>query len=64
MSNDVTFTRPEYDAAKTRWRLVRDVCKSSELIKAGGDLYLPRPNATDASQGNRDRFDVYKKRAV
>ena len=61
---DVTFTRPEYDAAQYRWRLVRDVCKGSETIKAAGDRYLPRPNASDTSQDNRDRYDAYKKRAV
>lgn len=34
---DVTFTRSEYTAAKYRWRLVRDVCKGSETVKAAGD---------------------------
>ncbi len=62
--SDVTFTRREYVAAKNRWRLVRDVCKGSETIKTAGDLYLPRPNAADTSQDNRDRYDAYKKRAV
>ena len=61
---DVTFTRPEYTAARYRWRLVRDVCKGSETIKAAGDHYLPRPNATDTSQDNKDRYEAYKKRAV
>lgn len=61
---DVTFTRSEYTAAQYRWRLVRDVCKGSETVKAAGDYYLPRPNASDKSQDNRDRYDAYKKRAV
>ena len=61
---DVTFTRPEYTSAKYRWRLVRDVCKGSETVKAAGDYYLPRPNASDKSQDNKDRYDAYKKRAV
>ncbi|WP_434676216.1 DUF4055 domain-containing protein [Pseudomonas sp. D3-10] len=61
---DVTFTRPEYLAARYRWRLVRDVCKGSETIKAAGDYYLPRPNASDKSQDNKDRYEAYKKRAV
>jgi hypothetical protein len=64
MANDVTFTRPEYDAAQSRWRLVRDVCKGSETIKAAGDLYLPRPNSTDISADNKARYEDYKKRAV
>jgi hypothetical protein len=62
--SDVTFTRPEYKAAQNRWRLVRDVCKGSETIKAAGDYYLPRPNASDTSQDNKYRYDAYKKRAV
>ena len=61
---DVTFTRSEYTAARYRWRLVRDVCKGSETIKAAGDYYLPRPNASDESQDNKARYDAYKKRAV
>ncbi|CAI8820355.1 DUF4055 domain-containing protein [Pseudomonas sp. IT-P100] len=61
---DVTFTRDDYKAAQYRWKLVRDVCKGSETIKAAGDKYLPRPNASDTSQDNKDRYDAYKKRAV
>ncbi|EZI23921.1 DUF4055 domain-containing protein [Pseudomonas extremaustralis] len=61
---DVTFTRSEYTAAQYRWRLVRDVCKGSETVKVAGDYYLPRPNASDKSQDNKDRYDAYKKRAV
>lgn len=64
MANDVTFTRPEYDAAKNRWRLVRDVCKGSETIKAAGELYLPKPNAHDLSKENAERYRGYKARAV
>ncbi|MBC3948344.1 DUF4055 domain-containing protein [Pseudomonas folii] len=61
---DVTYTRPEYDAAQSRWRLVRDVCKGSETIKARGDVYLPRPNPHDDGKENRARFDTYLMRAV
>lgn len=62
--SDVTFTRPEYDRAKAKWRLVRDVCAGSETIKARGDKYLPRPNAADTSNANKARYDAYKLRAV
>lgn len=61
---NVEFTRPDYTAALSRWRLVRDVCKGSETIKAAGDRYLPRPNATDTSEENRERFVSYLARAV
>lgn len=61
---DVTFTRREYDAAQYRWRLVRDVCKGSEIVKAAGDHYLPRPNPHDKGRENKARYDSYKQRAV
>lgn len=60
----VDYTRREYDAARSRWRLVRDVCKGSEAIKYCGDEYLPRPNAQDDSEQNKARFDSYLARAV
>lgn len=61
---NVSFTRPEWDAAQNRWQLVRDVCKGSEVIKSHGDRYLPRPNAQDKSPQNLARFDSYLARAV
>lgn len=60
----VDYTRREYDAARSRWRLVRDVCKGSEAIKYCGDEYLPRPNAQDDSEQNKARFESYLARAV
>lgn len=62
--SDVQFLRPEYTAAQSRWRLVRDVCKGSETIKKRGDLYLPRPNPSDDSDDNKLRYDSYQQRAV
>lgn len=61
---DVEFTRPDYDAALSRWKLVRDVCRGSETIKREGDAYLPRPNPTDDSDDNKARFVSYLARAV
>ncbi|WP_122663513.1 DUF4055 domain-containing protein [Pseudomonas viridiflava] len=61
---DVTYTRPEYDAAQSRWRLVRDVCKGSETVKGRGDVYLPKPNEHDTSKENIARYKSYKQRAV
>jgi hypothetical protein len=63
MSN-VQFTRPEYKAAQSRWRLVRDVCKGSETIKKAGTLYLPQPNAQDETKENKARYVAYLARAV
>ncbi|MFV1943923.1 DUF4055 domain-containing protein [Pseudomonas luteola] len=64
MPNDVTYTRPEYTAALSRWRLVRDVCKGSDQIKSKGDEYLPRPNSHDDSKENKERYETYRARAV
>ena len=64
MINDVTYQRPEYVAALDRWRLVRDVCKGSDAIKAGKTLYLPQPNPDDKSKANTERYKDYIKRAV
>lgn len=61
---DVQFKRPEYDAAQSRWSLVRDVCKGSETVKKRGDLYLPRPNPSDDSEDNKLRYKSYQARAV
>ena len=61
---DVTYMRPEYEAAQARWRLVRDVCKGSESVKAAADRYLPRPNAHDESKENLERYKSYLARAV
>jgi len=61
---DVTYQRPEYEAAQARWRLVRDVCKGSEAVKGAKDDYLPRPNATDKSPQNEERYRSYLQRAV
>lgn len=63
MSN-VTFKRQDYSNALSRWRLVRDVCRGSEAIKAGETLYLPQPNAHDDSKENVERYDAYLARAV
>jgi hypothetical protein len=64
MIKDVTYRRPEYVAALDRWRLVRDVCKGSDAIKAGKTLYLPQPNPDDKSAANTERYKDYIKRAV
>lgn len=61
---NVSFTRPEWDAAQNRWQLVRDVCKGSEVIKYHGERYLPRPNAQDVTPQNKARYTSYLARAV
>ncbi|WP_313240381.1 DUF4055 domain-containing protein [Stutzerimonas kunmingensis] len=60
----VDYQRPEYEAAQARWRLVRDVCKGSEAVKAAERLYLPKPNPHDTSKENAERYTNYLARAV
>lgn len=64
MTDNVTYQRPEYAAALSRWRLVRDVCRGSDVIKAAGPLYLPKPNPDDKSKANQSRYQSYLQRAV
>lgn len=59
----VNTEHPEYKAAASRWRLVRDAVEGEAAIKAAGDRYLPRPNPDDRSAANRKRYDQYKLRA-
>ncbi len=64
MANDVTFECDEYTRALEYWDVVDDACAGSIQVKKAGDKRLPRPNPTDTSKANKDRFDQYKKRAV
>lgn len=40
-NNDITFTRPEFDAALSTWGKNRDVCSGPDAVKAAGHLHLP-----------------------
>ena len=64
MSNDVTFQRSEYDDALYAWNLVDDVCAGQERIKSKKETYLPKPNPSDKSKENQERFKQYLSRAV
>ena len=61
---DVTFTRPEYNAALPSWRLINDVCAGERAVKARTITYLPQPNPDDESQENDTRYRQYLARAV
>ena len=61
---DVTYTRPEYDAAQSRWRLVREVCKASRTVKVRCAVYLPRRNKHHTSLENLQRYKSYEQTAV
>jgi hypothetical protein len=64
MSNDVTFQREEYEAALYAWNLVDDACAGQERVKSKQDIYLPRPNPSDKSTENKERYNQYLLRAV
>lgn len=64
MTYDVTFRRPEYEAALPRWELVEDCCAGSEAVKAKRTQYLPRPNPLDDSAEARARYADYLARAA
>lgn len=63
-NNDITFIRPEVTAASLIWKKVRDVCRGSDAVKAGGYEYLPKLDATNNSEENLRRNDDYRQRAV
>ena len=46
------------------WEMIRDVLNGAESVKKKGDKYLPRPNPSDISKENKDRYAFYKERAV
>jgi hypothetical protein len=60
----VKSTHPEYDANRDGWRRNRDAVAGQEAIKAGAELYLPRPNADDVSLANQARYARYLERAL
>jgi hypothetical protein len=63
MSN-VDFTRPEYDAVKNQWQMVRDCVSGSMEIKRRGEKYLPKP-VTPGGQTEIDaRYQSYLERAT
>lgn len=62
MAGNVRFIRPELLKLLPIYELIRDCLE--QQVKAKGDKYLPRPNSSDVSQDNLDRYDAYLKRAV
>lgn len=60
----VTTTHPEYDASSPIWRQERDTTAGQFAVKAGREIYLPIPNASDESKANKDRYQRYLDRAL
>ena len=62
MTNGVDTKHPKRDRWLDKAQTVDDVVEGE--VKAQGDRYLPRPNPSDKSPENTDRYDAYLKRAV
>lgn len=60
----INFTRTEVGGLVPKWDRIRACIGGEEAIKKLGDKILPRPNPSDVTQENRDRYDGYLKRAV
>ena len=60
----VNSTHPQYDAALRGWQRNRDAVAGQEAIAKGGEVYLPRPNASDTSIENIARYRRYIERAL
>ncbi|EMK1731264.1 DUF4055 domain-containing protein [Salmonella enterica] len=63
-NTDITFVRPEQQAAVAVWTRIRDVCQGAEPVKAKGPVYLPLLNPDDKSKRNEQRNQSYRDRAV
>lgn len=61
---NVAFVRPELAALIPQYELIRDCISGETVIKAQREKYLPKPNAHDTSDANRERYNAYLKRAV
>ena len=58
----VETTRREYDEHLPHWQQVADFI--NERVKSKGAKYLPKPNKTDTSVENDERYADYKTRAL
>lgn len=61
---DVYFTRPELQAQLKSIQLIEDVIAGPQVVKAAGDSYLPRPDPTNQTAENKERYNQYVERAM
>jgi hypothetical protein len=59
----IKYRRPEYLKLLPVWTMVRDVIAGSAIIKSKKEIYLPKPNSTDTSNENKERYSAYITRA-
>lgn len=60
---NVDTTHKEYAAMFERWERIRDVLEGEDAVKRAGTKYLPKPNASDTSAENSERYNAYIARA-
>ena len=60
----INTTHPQYDELADRWQRMTDVCNGEDVIKKGGEKYLPMPNKDIRTPEALARYDNYKARAV
>lgn len=64
---DMSYTRPEYQAAASDWKRAEDVLAGERAVKAGGTTYLPPVSSLTklgADEEARERYANYKMRAT
>jgi hypothetical protein len=69
MNRRTTVARPNHvrdEVIKqiSKWNLIRDCLEGDQTIKSKTITYLPKPNATDFSPENEQRYKDYVQRAV
>lgn len=61
---NVGYVRSEIEHMRPKWTRIADCLAGQAAVKAKGDAYLPRPNASNKTKENLARYDSYLDRAV
>lgn len=62
--SDVTTKHADYQCAQPKWKKCEDAAAGEDAVKAAKEAYLPRPNPTENSLENLERYKHYVQRAV
>lgn len=62
--SDITWRRPDFNNALKEWQLVLDALEGERKVKEAKTLYLPKPNPSDKSPQNEERYKQYVARSV
>src|SRR3990172_9992050 len=60
----INYRHAEYRLMEKKWALIADCIDGQDAVKGKTTVYLPKPNASDTSQQNTDRYTAYVARAV